>query len=184
MISLKTARLWLRPFQASDLESFAAYRSDPEVARYQSWTTPFTLDQAVDFFAKMKIAEPGSPGSWYQLAVERQSRPGLIGDCAFQVLAEEPLHARIGYTFSREFQRQGFATEAVGRLLDYLFGELHLRCVTATCDVENLPSIRLLERLGMRREAHPIEKVWFKGAWSSENRYTLLHQDWSQRHQS
>lgn len=117
MILLKTNRLLLRPFQESDLECFAAYRSDLEVARYQSWATPFTLDQAAAFLEKMKFAEAGSAGTWYQLAVERQSQPGLIGDCAFQVLAEEPRHAQIGFTFSRLHQRQGYATEAVVRLL-------------------------------------------------------------------
>ena len=180
MIFLRTDRLLLRPFEESDLDSFAAYRSDPEIARYQSWTTPYTLDQAAAFLEKMRNAQAGSPGTWFQLAVERQSQPGLIGDCAFQVHAEETRHAQIGCTFSRLHQRQGYATEAVGRLLDYLFGELHLHRVTATCDVENVASIRLLERIGMRREAHFVENVWFKGSWGSEYCYALLYRDWNQ----
>lgn len=180
MIWLKTHRLLLRPFQESDLDGFACYRSDPEVARYQSWATPYSLDQAAAFLEKMKLAQAGAPGAWYQLAVERQSQPGLIGDCAFQALAEEARHAQIGFTFSRIHQRQGYATEAVRRLLDYLFSELHLHRVTATCDVENLASTRLLERIGMRREAQFIENVWFKGAWGSEYSYALVYKEWSQ----
>jgi aminoglycoside 6'-N-acetyltransferase len=179
MILLKTHRLLLRPFQASDLENFAAYRSDPHVARYQSWPTPFTLAQAAAFLEKMKHAEAGAPGTWYQLAVERQDHPGLIGDCAFQVLADEPRQAQIGCTFSRLHQRRGYATEAVSRLLDYLFGELHLHRVTATCDVENVASTRLLQRLGLRREAHFLENVWFKGSWGSEYCYAVLHREWN-----
>lgn len=184
MILLKTHRLLLRPFQEEDLESFAAYRSDPEIARYQSWAAPYTLDQAVAFLEKMKCVQAGAPGTWYQFAVERQSQPGLIGDCAFQVLAEEPRHAQIGFTFSRLHQRQGYATEAVVRLLGYLFGELHLHRVTATCDVENAASIRLLERIGMRREGHLIENVWFKGGWGSEYCYAVLQKEWSRNHGS
>lgn len=184
MILLKTRRLLLRPFQQQDLESFAAYRSDPEIARYQSWAAPFTLDPADAFLGKMSLAQAGSPGAWFQLAVERQSQPGLIGDCAFQVLADEPLQAQIGFTFSRLHQRQGYATEAVRRLLDFLFGDLRLHRVTATCDVENLASTKLLERIGMRREAHLIENIWFKGTWSSEYRYALLDREWSQNHSS
>jgi len=184
MLLLKTPRLFLRPFQAADLESFAGYRSDPEVARYQSWTPPFSLDQAETFLKEMERARPGTPGNWYQIAVERQSQPGIIGDCAFQVLAEDERQAEIGFTFSRSFQKQGYAAEAVRRLLDYLFGELHLHRVTATCDVENTASFRLLERVGMRREAHFIENIWFKGAWGSEYAYALLYRELSRGHPS
>lgn len=179
MISLTTPRLQLRPFQESDLEAFAAYRSEPDVARYQSWTPPFTLDQAAAFLVEMKLARAGQPGVWYQIAVERRAEPGLIGDCAFQVLAEDDQQAEIGFTFSRLYQQQGYATEAVRGLLDYLFGDLRLHRVTATCDVENVASLRLLERVGMRREAHHVENIWFKGAWGSEYGYAVLDREWS-----
>lgn len=178
MIVLTTPRLRLRPFQESDLEAFAAYRSDPDVARYQSWTPPFTLDQAAAFLGDMKLARPGQPGVWYQLAVERQSQPGLIGDCAFQVLADDDQQAEIGFTFSPLHQKQGYATEAVRGLLGYLFSDLRLHRVTATCDVENVASFRLLERVGMRREAHHVENIWFKGAWGSEYVYAVLDREW------
>ncbi len=178
MIVLKTERLQLRPFQESDLLAFAAYRSDPEVARYQSWTPPYSFDQAVAFLENMKCARPGTPGAWYQLAVELQSRPGIIGDCAFQVLPDDERQAQIGYTFSRSFQKKGYATEAVRALLDFLFVEYRLHRVTATCDAENLASARLLERVGMRRESHLIENIWFKGAWGDEYSYAILDREW------
>jgi aminoglycoside 6'-N-acetyltransferase len=181
MILLQTHRLVLRPFQATDLDCFAAYRSDPEIARYQSWLTPYTQEQAAAFLEQMEHTVAGKPGNWYQIAVERRSQPGLIGDCAFQVLAEEPRCARIGFTFAHAHQRQGYATEAVGRLLEYLFTDLSLHRVTATCDAENVASARLLERIGMRREAHFIENTWFKGSWSSEYAYALLCREWRQR---
>jgi RimJ/RimL family protein N-acetyltransferase len=69
-------------------------------------------------------------------------------------------------------------------LLEYLFGELHLHRVIATCDVENIASFRLLERIGMRREAHLVENIWFKGAWGSEYSYALLYREWSRGHNS
>ncbi|HZU86313.1 MAG TPA: GNAT family protein [Anaerolineaceae bacterium] len=181
---LKTPRLFLRPFQETDLATFVAYRSDPDVARYQSWALPFTLEQATDFLKEMEGAQVGEPGTWYQFAVERQSHPGLIGDCAFQVASENEHQAQIGYTFSPSYQKQGYATEAVRGLLDYLFGDLHLHRVTATCDVENVASFRLLERIGMRREAHLVENIWFKGAWGSEYLYALLSKEWNQGHHS
>ncbi len=67
------------------------------------------------------------------------------------------------------------------RLLDYLFCELALHRVTATCDALNDASAKLLERVGMRREGHFIENIWFKGAWGSEYNYALLQREWMAR---
>jgi aminoglycoside 6'-N-acetyltransferase len=165
----KTPRLLLRPFQEKDLESFAAYRSDSRMWRATSpGHRPIHSTMARAFLKEMEIVQISAPGTWYQLAVERQIQPGLIGDCAFQVLADDERQAQIGFTFAPAYQKQGYATEAVTGLLDYLFGKLKLHRVTATCDVENEASVRLLERLGMRREAELIENIWFKGAWGSE----------------
>ena len=180
MFTINTNRLHLRPFQGSDLAGFAAYRSDPEVARYQSWTAPYSPQQAADFLEEMARTQPGTPGAWYQLAVERRSQPGLIGDCAFQVCAHDDRQASIGFTFSRPFQHQGYATEAVQSLLGFLFPEYDLHRITAVCDARNSRSARLLERVGMRREAQFLENVWFKGNWGDEYLYAILRREWAQ----
>ena len=179
MFHLKTSRLILRPFQESDLAAFTAYRSDPEVARYQSWEAPYSLAQAAVYLEEMKQAQPGMPGVWVAFAIERQSAPGIIGDCAFQVLSNDPLQAQIGYTLAREHWKQGYASEAVQSLLNYLFVEFNLHRITASCDAENTASFRLMERVGMRREAQFIENIWFKGSWGSEFVYALLRSEWS-----
>jgi RimJ/RimL family protein N-acetyltransferase len=124
MLLLDTQRLILRPFQDSDLEPFVAYRSDPDVARYQSGELPYTKEQAAAFLQRQKRGQPGSQGEWYQLAIERKQHAGLIGDCAFHVLAHDARQAEIGFSLARQYQRQGYATEAVLRLLEYLFGGL------------------------------------------------------------
>ena len=177
-ILLKTLRLVLRPLAEGDLAAFAAYRSDPEVARYQSWTAPYSLEQAGRLLEDMNRGSPGTPGSWFQLAIERQAQPGIIGDCAFQVLANDPRQAQIGFSLARAYQRQGYAAEGVRGLLDYLFTEYQLHRVTATCDALNLLSARLLERLGMRREGHYLQNIWFKGAWGDEFAYAILDTEW------
>lgn len=181
MLNLETNRLRLRSFQDSDVPHFSAYRSDPLVAKYQSWDTPFTRTQASQFIDEMKAVVPGTPGEWYQIAIELKNDQILIGDCAFHILADDHRQAEIGFTLARSFQGQGFAFEAVTRLFDYLFEELHLHRIQAICDVDNLASSRLLERLGLRREAHFIENIWFKGEWRSEYVYGLLQKEWENR---
>jgi RimJ/RimL family protein N-acetyltransferase len=181
MLPLQTNRLMLRPFLESDLPAFAAYRSIPEVARYQSWTTPYTLEQARLFLEEINRQPVGTPGAWYQLVIERREQPGIIGDCALHVLANDPHQAHIGVTLSPLFQKQGYAAEAVTALLGYLFGELGLHRISAVCDVKNQASFQLLERVGMRREAHFIKNIWFKDTWGSEYIYAILSEEWFSR---
>jgi RimJ/RimL family protein N-acetyltransferase len=174
---LETSRLLLRPFRDGDAAAFAAYRSDPLVARYQGWDAPYPLEQATAFVASMTQVEPGRPGAWFQAAIERRADGAMLGDCAFQVLADEPRQAQIGCTLAREHQGQGVAAEAVSRLVEYLFADLGLHRVIGVCDLENQASRRLLERLGFQLEGVFRENVWFKGAWGSECLYATLRRD-------
>lgn len=177
---LKTGRLVLRPFEERDAAAFAAYRNDPLVAEYQGWELPYTPQQVAEFVATMRGREPATPRQWYQLAIERRDSGAMIGDCGFVVLGDGR-QAEIGFTLAREQQGQGYGAEAVGRLLDYLFGELQLHRVQANCDVLNPASARLMERVGMRREAHFVENCWMKGRWTSEFWYGLLRREWLAR---
>jgi len=176
--TLETGRLILRPFCMQDLRAFAAYRSDPLVARYQTWEAPYPVEKAREFIEQMSRLETVHPGEWYQLALELKASGEMIGDVAFHRLAEDARQAEIGFTLSRRHQGKGYATEAVTRLLDYLFGELCLHRVRAICDAENEPSRRLLERIGMRREGYFIKSYWLKGRWTSEYWYAILGEEW------
>ena len=178
---LETARMIMRAFNDADAPAFSVYRSDLDVARYQGWDAPFTLAQAIAFIDELRQTQPGTPGKWYQIALQLKSTGQLIGDCAFCVLADEPLQATIGFTLSQRYHGNGYATEAVRRLIDYLFDNFKLHRVRAICDVENLASVRVLERLGLRREAHLIDHEWFKGHWSSVYWYAILEDEWTQK---
>ena len=182
MLPLETPRLLLRPFQDSDLEAFVAYRSDPIIARYQGWEAPYSIANALAFIDEMKHKQPAVPGEWYQIAIVLKTSLELIGDCAFEVSEEDGQQAKIGYTLARPFHGSGYATEAVTGLLNYLFGDLKLHRVIALCDVDNFASIRLLERIGMRREGFYLESFWSKIEWRSEYGYGLLHSEWFRLH--
>lgn len=175
---LETQRLKLRPFQKSDLAPFVAYRSDPEVARYQGWDAPYPVEKAAAFIEKMAQSGPETNGDWFQFAIELKQTGVMIGDCGFHTLAEDKRQAEIGFSIAQSYQGFGYATEAVKRVLVYLFADLTLHRVQAICDVENTASARLLERVGMRREAHFVDNIWFKGAWGSEYVYALLQYEW------
>jgi len=84
----------------------------------------------------------------------------------------------IGITLARGFQGRGFATEALRAVLGYLFSTLGKHRVFGSVDPRNAPSLALLERVGMRREAHFVESLWFKGAWADDVIYAMLRREY------
>lgn len=171
---LSTARLTLRRFHDDDAATLAAYRSDPDVARYQSWDAPVAEDDARSLVASLGVADPRAPG-WFQYAVEREG--ALIGDVGVNLHANL-MQAEIGFTLAPAHQGYGYATEAVGRVLDDLFSDQGLHRVSAECDARNLRSSLLLERLGFQREGLRRSHTWTKGEWTDDLVYGLLSGEW------
>jgi len=159
---------------------FTAYRADPEVARYQSWSD-FTRERGEAFVAGMQGVQPGVPGQWFQFALEDRASRELVGDLAFKVSEEEPREAEVGFTLARSHHGKGYATEALTGLLPYAFESFPLHRVVAVTDALNASAAALLERVGMRREGHFVENVFFKGAWGSEFSFAILDREWSAR---
>jgi len=182
-ITLETTRLRLRHFVDSDLLAFMAYRNDPEVARYQSWES-MSEPEARAFIQVQKEIQPGIPGQGFQIAIELKATGVLIGDCYFTINRLDDLQAEIGFTLSHAYQRQGFATEAISCFLNYAFLTFNLHRIIAITDCENVASIALLERLGMRREGHFLQNVWFKGKWGDEYLYAILREEWLHKNNS
>lgn len=115
------------------------------------------------------------------MAIELRETGAVIGDCGLHAIRDQPLQMEIGFTLALECQGHGYATEAVGRLVDYVFSALQKHRVVAITDARNVAAVRVLERLGMRREGHFLEHVWFKGSWGDEYLYALLRKEWSGR---
>jgi len=178
---LETTRLRLRHFMDSDLAPFIAYRNDPEIARYQSWEG-ISEPEARASIQEQKDVQPGVPGEWFQIAVELKETGLLVGDCALKIEEHDERQAEIGYTLSRAYQGRGIASEAVSCVLEYVFGTLELHRVIAIVDCENVASFTLLERLGLRREGHFRQNVWFKGKWGDEYLYATLQEEWLNTH--
>ncbi len=172
---LESERLILRRFADADLLPFLAYHNDPIVARYQTWDS-YTEQQGREFIEEQKNLEPGAPGKWFIIAVESKDEGVLIGHVALKMLDQQ--QAEFGFTFSRAYQGKGLAFEAASRLLKYLFTEMGLHRVIAVTDCENEKSIALLNRLGMRREGHFIQNIWFKEHWGDEYHFALLREEW------
>ena len=164
-----TERLILRRLHEKDIRAFAAYRSDPEVARYQNWTQ-ITEDEARGLIKAKQRTPFGVPGVWLQIAIALRETDALAGDIG--VCASPDGHsAEIGFTLSAGHQGKGFATEAVRRVIKLLFDETGIELVEAVTDTRNTSSIALLERLGMKLEK--TEEARFKGKTCHEHRFVI-----------
>jgi RimJ/RimL family protein N-acetyltransferase len=173
---LESARIILRHLRDADLPSFLAYCNDPEVVKYQTWESMST-QEAHEFVQEQKILQPGVPGQGFQFAIELKETGKLVGDCGFRI-QQDTQQAEIGFTLSRDYQRKGLASETISCLLDYAFLHLGLHRIFAITDCQNGPCVALLERLGLRREGHFLQNVWFKGKWADEYLYAILRDEW------
>ncbi|MCF3960515.1 GNAT family N-acetyltransferase [Streptomyces fuscigenes] len=173
---LTTPRLILRRFRTDDAAALAAYRSDPDVARYQGWSAPVPPDAARGLARAFAAGSPERPG-WFQYAVTLGAGSELVGDIGV-CLHDDLMQAHLGYTFAPRHQGLGYATEAVGAVLADLFGPRGLHRVSAECDARNERSAALLRRLGFTQEGHRREAAWMKGEWTDELLFGLLAADW------
>lgn len=169
---LDTARTRVRRLRADDLPRFQSIRRDPEVGRWQGWT-PVDDGAAAAFLAAMADGPWLRPGDWTQLALAHRDDDTLFGDIGLHWPASgDPDGAlEIGFSLARDAQGRGLAHEAVGATLRLLLAARTVRACTAVTDTRNLPSIRLLERLGFRLER--TEPATFRDLPCHEHHYRL-----------
>ncbi len=171
---LHTSRLLLRPLASGDSKALFAYRSDALTNQYQGWI-PKTKDEVDSFIANLPN-EFNHTGTWYQLAIETKDQHKVIGDIGVHFMDE--WQCELGCTLSLEYHGLGYATEAMRTLISFLFNELNKHRITASVDPMNTASIKLVERLGFRKEAHFKESLLINGEWVDDVVYALLKKEW------
>lgn len=167
---IQTPRLVLRSIALADWPSIHRYMSDAAVTR---WLPEGCLDEAqtTAFVQKNTGAEATA------LAVIERESGALVGHMVFHPWFGPATH-EIGWVISPSSQRSGYATEAAAALLDFAFKTLNCHRVIATCQPENPASWRVMEKLGMRREAHFRQALHRpSGEWWDEYFYALLTEE-------
>lgn len=174
---IETKRLQLRPFEENDAEAIHSYQSMDDVARYQFWeprSMATVRDKLNDWRRSYQLDGEGT----LALAVVLRENGRLIGDVSLRITDSGARQGTFGYTINPTFQGNGYATEAARALLALGFDWFDLHRLFARCDARNIPSWRLMEKLGMRREAHFKEHALFKGGWDEEYYYAILQREW------
>ncbi len=177
---LETPRLILRELEEADAPAVNAWESDPEVVRYQS-TDVAGLDDTLAYIRHVRLESARRPRLLYGLGAERRDDGLLLGRVGLRVARPEHREAEIWFAFRRDLWGQGYAGEAVSALLDLAFDRLGMHRVYGDCDPRNRRSARLMEKLGMQREAHLRENWWLKGEWCDSLIYSVLEPEWASR---
>lgn len=176
---VRTERLLLRRGTEADVESTWRLRQLPEVHEWLGAAARTPEAYRVLFLREGRLA--------VTLIVELDGL--VIGDLMLRVedawsqeeVADQAkgVQAELGWSLDPAYRGEGYATEAVRAAIDLCFGPLGLRRVHADCFADNVPSWRLMERIGMRREQHTVkESLHRTKGWLDGFSYALLAEEW------
>ncbi len=179
---LRTERLVLRPFTGDDLSALHGLYGRDDVNRYLYWGAQ-TLDEARAMLGRItSMTAIGPDADQLRLAACLPAADGsagpVIGDFSLWRTSREHQQAEIGFVLHPDYHGHGYALEGMTELLRLAFTDGGFHRVVGRCDARNAPSARLMERLGMRREAHFVENEFVKGEWSDELVYAILDREW------
>ena len=170
---IETERLLLRPFEPGDLEAVHDIHRRPEMVRWLYEDAARTLEDDRPWLeGRIRRVRFGLTGDGLGFAAVRDG--AVIGDLSLTLTSAEHRQGEIGFLVHPDEQGRGYATEASEALLALAFDTFALHRVVGRLEARNVASARVLEKLGMRREAHLVENELVKGEWQSELVYALL----------
>ena len=178
---LRTERLLLRPITTDDFEAVFPIHSSADVARFLYWDPRTAAEVREVLERKTHSTRIAADGDGLSLAIVIEATGELVGDCGLTLVSREHRQGEIGFLLHPDQQGHGYATEAARVMLALAFEELDLHRVIGRLEARNTASARVLQRLGMRREAHLVENEYVKGEWQSEIVYAILDREWRAR---
>lgn len=178
---LRTARLDLRPYEPDDLEHVRHMHTREDVTRYLYWDV--LTDDEIRARLERKIGQAAlrrEGDGICPVAVLRETGE-VVGDAALVWVSEEHRTGEVGFILKPEFQGRGLASEMAVEMLRIGFEDAGFHRIIGRCDARNTGSWGVLERVGMRREAHLVQNEWVKGEWCDELACAMLADEWPAR---
>lgn len=174
---IETERLVLTSYSKKDLANFFALRSNPEFVKYLGQYPMQTTAEAEQFIDKVIRAFEKEEGITWKIALKGSEE--LIGYMGFWRIDYTHFRGEIGFGLHEKYQGRGFMLEAIHPILDYGFNSLNLHGVEANVDQHNISSIKLLEKVNFKKEAHFKENYYFDGEFIDSVIYCLLRKNFS-----
>ena len=148
MMIIEIERLTIRSFRKSDIPEYAAIVADPEVTKFLGDGSPHSFEQATAYIVDC-IRSEAEEGFARYAVILKETRE-LIGFCGFKKASG---YIDLGWRYARRVWGNGYATEAAVAVLDYGTNTLKLSGIIAESAVENIGSVRVIERIGLQFEA-------------------------------
>jgi RimJ/RimL family protein N-acetyltransferase len=178
---IATPRLLLRPFRADDLDDLYAIQSREDVNRYL-YSSPRTRLEVADVITtRTAMGTLEGEDDSLVLAAELRETGTVIGDVNLAWRSEEHRQGEFGFVFHPDHHGRGYAGEAAVEMLRLGFDHLGLHRIVGRADGRNAASARLMEKLGLRREAYFVQNERVKGEWTDEVVYAMLASEWADR---
>jgi len=177
-VRLETDRLLLRPYVETDWPTFSALHQQPGLARYLPWEDR-DEDTAREAFTK-NLARTGIDDDHDALCLAAfgPDTHEFVGEFVLFMSSRDNRTGETGYIIEPTASGNGYATEGCRGMLRVGFEQVGLHRVIGRIDARNLASARVLEKSGMRREAHFVRNEWLKGEWCDEVVYAMLADEW------
>lgn len=175
---LETDRLILRQVTSDDATSLLAYLSDSDVMKYYGLEPFKSIDDALDEISWYKSIFDKGTGIRWGISLKRQDK--IIGSCGFFNMAAEHSRAELGYELSKEHWGKGIASEAIRAVICYGFEQMNLQRIQALIETPNIPSQKVVERLGFLREGLLRSYEYTCGKFDDLYMYSMLKQDYKE----
>jgi RimJ/RimL family protein N-acetyltransferase len=175
-MELQSQRITLRDFRPADFDALWEYESRPETHRFERGV-PTEEDTRAKFARTLALAQE-SRREHYRMAMTIRPEDVARGHVSLQLNFVEIREWEIGWAVHYGYWGNGYASEAARTMLAFAFGELNAHRVVAFCNANNAASVRVMEKIGMRRDGLLRETRWWNGAWADEYVYAMLERDW------
>lgn len=176
-IKLQTDRLLLKPVSLSDLAKIHELHSLPETDRFNTLGIPENLEQTEKIIVDWADKNNNGQNKNFTFKVEFFESKVFIGLISLNLGRHNFKSAEVWYKFHPDYWNKGYATESLNEVLNFGFDELNLHRIEAGCAVENIGSIRTLEKVGMTLEGRKRKILPLKDGWSDTFEYAILSTD-------
>ena len=173
---IKTKRLLLRPARLADFDAINHYAQLPEVYRY---IRPPDGDKHTHELVETLVKDwHFEEGVWQGLIITQPEKDIAIGEIVFRMEDDASRRIEIGYRLSPKYAGQGLITEAALAVINFLFEQFDIHKIVAKCDPRNTPSYKIMEKLGMNKEAH-FKSHYLNGEELTDQLdYGILRDEW------
>jgi RimJ/RimL family protein N-acetyltransferase len=175
-LPIVTERLVLRRYTHDDIPDVLGFASQPSVASVTCERIQATEEGVRKYIDLQNSYQPFEQDKVFELAVERKKDGRVIG--LLGLIRRDHRQGEMGWALGVEYRGQGYATEAARALMDHGFNSLGLHRIHADTNSDNRSSWRVMERLGMRREAQLRDSVFEGGKWLDRVIYGMLADEW------